>query len=244
MNKSVASYLFKPVLLDSIKMGKREDIRYQFHCGELFVVVSPRTVYCYSIHKAELKWSCTRKQRNDRAICGSEYVVVIEENTNKGQHIITALSLKDGSICWSAKDNFCTEPYFIFEHLLIAVFSERSTFSVVCAYHLHTGERLWVNDGIYEVRCVQTHRGNLLFFSNEEGNTSLVIVNAITGEVISRELIVGVGLDTYREIVIGDTLLLRGVHDVIVYDLIARVVLWTFKIDISRKLNFIGLTIF
>ena len=99
MNKLVASYLFKPVLLDSIKMGKREDIRYEFHCGEIFIVVSPRTVYCYSIHKAELKWSCTRKQKNDTAICGSEHVVVIEENTNKGQHIITALSLKDGSIC-------------------------------------------------------------------------------------------------------------------------------------------------
>ena len=240
MNKSVASYLFKPVLLDSIKMGKREDIRYEFHCGELFVVVSPRTVYCYSINNAELKWSCTRKRKIIRAICGPEQLIFFEKNPNGSKHIISALSLNDGAICWSTTENYCTEPYLIIENILIAIFSGLTTFSVVCAYNLHTGQGLWVNDGIYEIRRVQTHRGNLLFFSDEGENIRLVVLNAITGEVISSELIIGVGLDTYREIVIGDTLLLRGIHDVIAYDLIARVVLWTFKIDMSRKLNFIG----
>lgn len=240
MNNSTPRYIFKPVLLGTIHMPEDEEIRYDIHCGELFVVVSLHTVYCYAIDKPELKWSYTWQYEIDRVVCGQDTIVIFGVNGETDDHIICMLSLNDGVSRWETNEILKTEPFLIINGILICYSWEFSGLSIVCGYDLYSGERLWVNDGVHDIARIRCCKDNVMCFSEEGVKKSLVFLNTSTGEVVSRALIANLVLDSHESYLLGDTLLLKDSNHIVAYDLISRTALWTFNIDMTKSLNFVG----
>ena len=240
MNNSTPRYIFKPELLGTVHMPEDEEIRYDIHCGELFIVVSLHTVYCYSIDKPELKWSYTWQYEIDRIIRGQDTIVIFGVNGDTNDNMICALLLDDGTSRWEIKESLDLDPGVITGERLICHWWEPSGFSIVCAYDLYTGEKLWVNNCFQDIRMVQAYKDRALCSGGRGVNNYLVVLDWITGDIITNEPIGSLVPDSYTSHLCGDTLLLKDSNHIIAYDLISRTALWTFNIDMTKSLNFVG----
>ena len=240
MNNSTPRYIFKPVLLGTVHMPEDEEIIYDIHSGELFIVVSLHTVYCYSIDKPELKWSYTWQYEIDRIIQGQDTIVIFGVNGDTDDNMICALLLDDGTSRWEIKESLDLDPGVIIGERLICHWWERSGSSIVCAYDLYSGEKLWVNSSVHDIDTIQGYQESVLCASDEGLNKCLVVLDSITGDIIAREPIGSLVPDSYTSHLCGDTLLLMDSNHIIAYDLISRTALWTFNIDMTKSLNFIG----